>query len=85
MKYYIDNSGSHVLSFNNKIDWIITKEEILDFQSMVNDWKAESEDYAPIDYEFCYVEVLDWFVLVEWHKLDKKVQKMIIDYLTQIV
>lgn len=85
MKYEYSNNGEHCFYWGKNGFWLVDEQEIKEFKKMIEEWKAESVDYAPIDYEFCYTEILDWFTLQDWHKVPKDKQNRILEYLTQQV
>lgn len=73
--------GNHCFYWGQNGFWIIEEEEIQKFKKMAYEWKCE--DDTPVDYEFCYVEILDWFKMCDWKKLPIKRKEKILIYLAR--
>ena len=73
--------GNHCFYWGQNGFWIVEEEEMQKFKKMVYEWKCE--DATPVDYEFCYAEILDWFKLCDWKKLPVKKKEKILAYLAR--
>ena len=73
--------GSHCFYWGRNGFWMVEEEEMQKFKKMVYEWKCEAD--TPVDYEFCYTEILDWFKMWDWKKLPIKKKERILIYLTR--